>query len=159
MSDWITTKQAAGILHVHPETLRRQLKDGKLEGMRISKTEGGHMRLNETDVWRLAAIQAERVRDLGPVSEPAAEQISETTGRQAFSVSALEAWARVAGVISILFLFFGSMALGHGNFAHSDRWHQFGAGMLGAGATVLCSILIGGFVWVAMNATGSSKRA
>lgn len=74
MSDWISTKQAADILHVHPETLRRQVKDHKLGSIRIQPTPGGHMRLHEADVLRHAL--ALRTEMMPVVSAPQPDAVA-----------------------------------------------------------------------------------
>jgi excisionase family DNA binding protein len=52
---WLSPQQAANMLHVSTETLRRMAADGRLEGVRTQTTPGGHARYNRDDL--LALIQ------------------------------------------------------------------------------------------------------
>lgn len=59
MSNFLTPKQAAEILDIHPETLRRWEQDGKINS---TKTNGGHRRYLETDVLELKAAEPKEVQ-------------------------------------------------------------------------------------------------
>jgi excisionase family DNA binding protein len=51
--DWLSLKGAAGLLGVHPSTVRKWSNDGKLP---VYRTSGGHRRYkeNEVELWKLA---------------------------------------------------------------------------------------------------------
>jgi excisionase family DNA binding protein len=52
---WITPASAAGILHVEASTLRKWYKEGRLSGVRVCTTAGGHRRYAKEDIEALAA--------------------------------------------------------------------------------------------------------
>lgn len=54
MTEWLTTKQAAQRLYVHPDTLRKRLAAGTLTMIRCERTPGGHRRFHGGDVDRAA---------------------------------------------------------------------------------------------------------
>ena len=55
MSKYLTTKEAAERLHVHPDTLRRWVKEGgKFSHLGLKETAGGHKRYSEEDLQKLA---------------------------------------------------------------------------------------------------------
>lgn len=47
---WLSVKEAAGQLNVHEKTVRRLIRQKRLT---ISRTPGGHIRINERDILRL----------------------------------------------------------------------------------------------------------
>jgi excisionase family DNA binding protein len=56
-TQWLRTQEAAKILHVHPDTLRKWVRQGKLEGnVRTEKTEGGHTRFLGKDLIAYKAV-------------------------------------------------------------------------------------------------------
>jgi len=46
---WLTVDEAAAQIKVHPETIRRWLRDGKLPGTLISRSGGYRVRQSELD--------------------------------------------------------------------------------------------------------------
>jgi type IV secretion system protein VirD4 len=67
MTEWLTTKQTAQRLHVHPETLRQRTRKGQLAGVRIETTPGGHRRYAADDI---EAYIAGTLEPALPVLEP-----------------------------------------------------------------------------------------
>lgn len=51
---WLTTAQAAKLLHVHPDTLRKRAASGSLPGVRIETTPGRHRKYLASDIEALA---------------------------------------------------------------------------------------------------------
>lgn len=80
---WLTTSQAAKRLHIHPETLRKQLRGGQLDNVRIERTAGGHRRFWAQDIEAIASGELERTTpdkdsktvqlDTAPTLEPFCE--------------------------------------------------------------------------------------
>jgi cellulose synthase/poly-beta-1,6-N-acetylglucosamine synthase-like glycosyltransferase len=54
-TDWLTGKEAARRLHVHPETLRQMHARGDLGDVRVETTPRGHRRYLASDIDRRAA--------------------------------------------------------------------------------------------------------
>ena len=46
---WLTVDEAAAQIQVHPETIRRWLRDGKVVGVLISRAGGYRIRQSELD--------------------------------------------------------------------------------------------------------------
>src|SRR5215210_6588838 len=62
MSDLLSASQAASLLHVSPETLRRWDDEGALP-FQAAKTPGGHRRWKRSDIERYA--RRERLQAIG----------------------------------------------------------------------------------------------
>lgn len=66
MSNLLNIKEAAEYLHVHPDTLRRWERDGKITSI---KTEGGHRRYQKESLDEYIGIQEElQAKDVLPVA-------------------------------------------------------------------------------------------
>lgn len=61
---YLTIRQAARLLGVHPKTLRRYLEEGKLSGVAVTHTDGGHHRFQKRSL--LAWQHARRETGDGP---------------------------------------------------------------------------------------------
>ncbi|MDP9470625.1 MAG: helix-turn-helix domain-containing protein [Chloroflexota bacterium] len=57
---WLTVEEAAAQIQVHPETIRRWLRDGKVTGVLISRSGGYRIRQSELD-----RFLEERTTDMG----------------------------------------------------------------------------------------------
>ncbi len=77
---FLTTSQAAKRLHVHPKTVARWAKEGRLECLR---TLGGHRRFDPHEVEQLAA-------ELG---QPASDGPETALGRAVVAQLAVQDWA------------------------------------------------------------------
>ena len=55
-SEWVSLRQAADMLGVHPATVRNWADEGKLPSLR---TPGGHRRFRRSDLMRYAEAQGE----------------------------------------------------------------------------------------------------
>jgi excisionase family DNA binding protein len=65
---WITIGQAAALLHVHPDTLRKRMKNEAVPVLRVQTTPGGHRRIRRDDVERVAQIGWNEAAALGSKS-------------------------------------------------------------------------------------------
>ncbi len=61
MSDMLTIREVARLLHIHPNTLRRWSNDGKIKAYRINSR--GDRRFRREEVLRFLASMMEPVAD------------------------------------------------------------------------------------------------
>lgn len=74
MSEILTISEAARLLHVHPDTLRRQVAEGQWPTLSVRTTAGGHRRFLKTEVEQAAS---ERVHEPGSVQREREAMIAE----------------------------------------------------------------------------------
>lgn len=63
---YLTLRQAARLLGVHPNTLRRYLDEGKLSGVETIHTAGGHHRLHRRQLLLWREGRRETVQEKAP---------------------------------------------------------------------------------------------
>lgn len=78
MENWLTLKQAADQLNVHPTTLRRWAESGDILYMR---TPGGHRRFSDKDVQKFAADRR-RLKNVSELEQLWAEKALTQTRRE-----------------------------------------------------------------------------
>jgi excisionase family DNA binding protein len=54
MEEYLTIKEFAGLLSIHPNTVRRSIKNGKLQCVRIGTGERAGYRIPRSEISRIA---------------------------------------------------------------------------------------------------------